>query len=158
MKNRFRSAAPLALALCAALPLTARADDASKCKFIEFAKLPVVMEDDRASIAVTINGKPPRLWLDSGAEMNFMSKAKAVELGLKTEALPMGSLMEGIGGTYRPEVAQVRDFYGILGTHLPNVRFVVGGNDAGNGFIGASMLGLFDSEFDLAKGAVNWFV
>ncbi len=134
----------------------AHAEGANKCKVGLIAKLPVVMENTRASVPVTVNGKETRVWLDSGAFFNFMPKARAVELGLRTEPLPMGFYMTGIGGTVTPELAQVRDF-GIVGVTLHNVQFLVGGSDAGNGFLGANLLGVQTTEFDLAKGVVNLF-
>ena len=157
MKIPFRAAAPIALTLCAILPQPTRADDASKCKVAVYGRLPVAMEGNRASVPVTVNGKETRLWLDSGAFFNFMSKAKAVELGLSTEPLPQGFFVSGIGGFFSPELARVREFGLGGGGMLHNMEFVVGGSDAGNGFLGANLLGIVDTEFDLAKGKVNLF-
>ncbi|WP_395396967.1 aspartyl protease family protein [Novosphingobium sp. BL-8A] len=145
----------VATAMLAALSQPALAAGA-KCKVELVAKFPVVMEGQRASVPVSFNGKDSRVWLDSGAFFNFMSKAKAVELGLTTEALPSGYRVNGIGGGFTPELARVRDF-GILGINLHNLEFIVGGSDSGNGFLGANLLGVWDTEFDLAKGAVNIF-
>ena len=156
MNIPFCVTAPLALALCLALPHPARAGDASKCKVEVYARLPVTMEDSRASVPVTVNGKETRLWLDSGAFFNFMSKAKAAELGLTTEPLPAWFRVSGIGGSFTPELARVKDF-GLGGGMLHNMEFVVGGSDAGNGFLGANLLGIVDTEFDLAHGKVNLF-
>jgi len=114
------------------------------------------MEGPRATVPIMVNGKPTRIWLDSGAFFNFMPKAKAVELGLVTEPLPIGFYITGIGGGFTPELARVRDF-GIVGAQLHNMEFVVGGSDSGNGFLGANFLGVWDTEFDLAKGVVNLF-
>ncbi|TCM20442.1 tetratricopeptide repeat protein [Novosphingobium sp. PhB165] len=155
MKALFRSCALLSMAAIALLSEPALAD-ADKCKFDMMAKLPVVMEGERASVAVKFNGKDSRVWLDSGAFFNFMPKAKAMELGLSTGPLPAGFFVSGIGGSFTPELARVRDF-GILGATLHNMEFVVGGSDSGNGFLGANLLGIWDTEFDLAKGAVNLF-
>jgi predicted aspartyl protease len=151
---RAYAATVLALLILASQP--ASAADASKCKVNLVAKFPVVMEGPRASVPVSFNGKPSRVWLDSGAFYNFMPKAKAVELGLPLEAMPAGFRVNGIGGSFTPQLARVRDF-GVLGVTLHNTEFVVGGSDAGNGFLGANFLGIWDTEFDLAKGAVNLF-
>jgi len=151
-----RTGAALALPLLALLPHPARADDASKCKLTEIGKLPVTMEGDRASIGVKINGRETRLWLDSGAFFNIMPKSKAVEFGLKTEPMPFGFFVTGIGGKSDAEYAEVRDF-DLAGAKFHNMGFVVAGSDVGNGFLGANLLGLFDTEFDLAKSAVNLF-
>ena len=153
MKHRFGSCVAMVAALLGA---PVHADDAGKCKLDEIARLPVVMDGPRASVPITVNGRATRVWLDSGAFFNFMPKAKAVELGLTTEPLPQGLYITGIGGSFTPELARIRDF-GILGATLHNVEFVVGGSDVGNGFLGANLLGVWDTEFDLAKGAVNIF-
>lgn len=155
MSERFRARAAL-FPLLALITAPAFAADAGKCKVAQIAKFPVVMEGPRASVPVSFNGKPTRVWLDSGAFFNFMPKAKAVEFGLQTEALPANFRVNGIGGSYNPELARVRDF-GVLGVTLHNTEFVVGGSDSGNGFLGANFLGVWDTEFDLAKGAVNLF-
>lgn len=151
-----RRRALLALALCASLPLPALADDGSKCKITVFARLPVVMQGDRASVPVTVNGKETRLWLDSGAFFNTMPKAKAVELGLSVGPPPVDLIVTGIGGEFTAEYAKVRDF-GIGAGTLHNMEFIVGGSDSGNGFIGANLLGIVDTEFDFAKGKVMLF-
>jgi predicted aspartyl protease/tetratricopeptide (TPR) repeat protein len=156
MDSLLRAAAPMLLALYAVLPHPARAEDAGKCKVVLYARLPVVMEGSRASVPVTVNGKETRLWLDSGAFYNFMPKAKAAELGLITEPLPPGFRVNGIGGSFTPELARVRDF-GLGDGTLHNTEFIVGGSDAGNGFLGANLLGVVGTEFDLAKGQVNLF-
>jgi predicted aspartyl protease/tetratricopeptide (TPR) repeat protein len=143
--------------LFAALSQAAVAADGGKCKMSLLVKFPVVMEGPRASVPAVFNGHETRVWLDSGAFFNFMPKAKAVELGLQTQPLPTGFFVSGIGGSYTPELARVRDF-GIVGVTLHNVEFVVGGSDVGNGVLGANFLGsIWDTEFDLAKGAVNLF-
>lgn len=153
---RFRIAGLVLASALATTGAPALAAAQGKCKVSMIAKLPVVMQGPRASVPVSINGQDERVWLDSGAFFNFMPKARAVELGLKTEPLPLGFYMRGIGGSYTPELARVRDF-GILGITLHNMQFLVGGSDSGNGFIGANLLGRWDTEFDLAKGAVNIF-
>lgn len=155
MHTRLRYSATFTAALLACLSQPVLAN-AAKCKVETVAKLPVVMEGPRASVPVSFNGKETRVWLDSGAFFNFMPKAKAVELGLTTEALPSGFRVNGIGGGFTPELARVRDF-GILGVTLHSMQFIVGGSDSGNGFLGANLLGVWDTEFDLAKGVVNIF-
>lgn len=156
MKVFHRAGAPILLAVLATLPHPARADGASKCKFNEMGSLPVVMDGFSPTIPVMINGKQTRFGLSSGAFFNEMSRAKAAELGLATEPLPSGFMVTGNGGSFTPELARVRDFQ-LAGTKLQNVEFVVGGNDHGNGYLGANLLGVWDTEFDFAKGTVKFF-
>jgi len=155
MKARLVSCILLVAVMLAVLSQPAQAD-VGKCKINLIAKFPVVMEGPRASVAVSFNGKESRVWLDSGAFFNFMPKAKAVELGLATEALPVEFRVSGIGGNFTLELARVRDF-GVVGPTLHNMEFIVGGSDSGNGFLGAELFGVWDTEIDLAKGAVNLF-
>jgi predicted aspartyl protease/tetratricopeptide (TPR) repeat protein len=126
------------------------------CKLNRFAEMPVEMQDLRATVAVTINGTPTRLWLDSGAFFSILPKARAVELGLRSQDAPRTLRINGIGGSFFPEMTTVRDF-GFLGTMMHNIAFLVGGSDSGNGFIGANVLGTWTTEFDLAKGKVALF-
>jgi hypothetical protein len=85
-----------------------------------------------------------------------MPKAKAVGLGLSIGPAPTGLYIAGTGGGFTPELATVRDFE-FADAHLHNMQFVIGGSDVGNGVIGANWLGTWDTEFDLGKGAVNFF-
>ena len=107
----------------------------------------------RASVPVTVNGHKTTFWLDSGAWFSIMSKAKADELGLKTDQAPAGLGMNGVGGSFQPQVARIRDF-AINGSTLHNVDFLVGGSDAGSGLIGRNLLANFDTEFDIGHGQV----
>ena len=152
----FRVVAPAALMLSTALPQLAQADDASKCKIAVYAHLPVEMEGSRASIAVKINGKDTRLWLDSGAFFNVLPKSRVVELGLPIEPAPAGLIVNGIGGSFVPEVTHAHDF-SMGSVNMHNMQFIVGGSDMGNGFLGANLLGIVDTDFDLAKGTINLF-
>jgi predicted aspartyl protease/tetratricopeptide (TPR) repeat protein len=124
------------------------------CSLGRVARLSVTMEGLRASVPVTVNGQPTRLWLDSGAFWSFMSKARATELGLKTRELPEGFYMTGIGGSTTGRLATIKSF-GIAGVTLDNVAFIVGGSDAGNGLIGLNLLAAYDTDYDLANGAVD---
>ena len=156
MKIRPLARALLWPSLLALMTGPALADDVDKCKLALMAKLPVVMDGPRASVPVSFNGHETRVWLDSGAFFNVLPKAKAVELGLHTGPLPFGFYVNGIGGSFTPELARVRDF-GVAGATLHDMEFIVGGSDAGNGFLGANLLGVWDTEFDLAKGSVKLF-
>ncbi len=152
-QSRIRCYATLLSALVAILSQPAAAGG-GKCQMAVLVKFPVVMEGPRASVPVSFNGHDTRVWLDSGAFFNFMPKAMAVELGLHTEHLPAGFYVQGIGGSYTPELTRVHEF-GIAGVTLHDMEFIVGGSDSGNAFLGANFLGHWDTEFDLAKGVVN---
>jgi predicted aspartyl protease len=125
-----------------------------QCKLGVMADLPVTMQDTRSSVPAKVNGKETRFWLDSGAFFSIMPQAKATELGLLTEPLPIGFYVEGIGGAASVKLTRIKSF-GIVGQELKNMQFMVGGSDAGNGLIGRNILGLRDTEFDLADGSVK---
>ena len=154
MTSLLRSAALAALAL--SVSPSAWADDAAKCRLEGLGSLPVTMEGPRATVAVTVNGKSTRFWLDSGAFFNVMPAAKARELGLPTSTLPQGFIITGIGGSSVPELAKIRDF-GLGNGLLHNMEFLVGGSDVGNGLLGANLLGIVDTEFDFAHGKLVLF-
>jgi predicted aspartyl protease/tetratricopeptide (TPR) repeat protein len=154
MPTIFSFAAPILLLFCAALPQVAYAGNS--CKYAEIASLPVIMNGYSPTVEVTVNGKPVRFELSSGAYFNYMSKAKAAELGLTTRAMPAGLTWHGTGGAFTAEIARVQDF-GLAGIQLHNMDFVVGGSDFGSGYLGANLLGVWDTEFDFAKGSVKLF-
>ena len=143
----------LALAVVAEAGLAASQASAA-CRIGIVADLPVTMIGQRASVPIKVNGKDTNFWLDSGAFFNIMSKAKATELDLTTTPLPQGFYVIGVGGSASVEVTTIKSF-GIVGQDIKNMQFMVGGSDAGNGLIGRNLLGLVDTEFDLAHGTVK---
>jgi tetratricopeptide (TPR) repeat protein len=147
-----RAGALCAFALAAAaLGRPAAAD----CSLGVMADLPVTMTGERATIPVRINGKETRFWLDSGAFFSFMSKAQTVELGLKVAPAPaFGFYVTGIGGDASVDMTTIKSF-GLLNSELHNVDFLVGGSDTGGSLIGANILAIGDTEFDLAHGSVK---
>lgn len=140
-----------AFVLASIFSTNARAAD---CKMGVLADLPVTMEGLRASVPVKVNGIDTRFWLDSGAFFSLMADAKAQELGLRSEPLPQGFYISGVGGNSAAELATIKSF-SIAGQDLRNIRFLVGGSDVGNGVIGRNILGIADTEFDLAHGSVK---
>ncbi len=134
--------------------LASQAAQAASCQLVSYGTLPVTMEGLRPMTTVKVNGKESRFILDSGAFFNFMSQAQAAQLGLSPGPLPFDFTISGIGGSAVPQLARIRTF-GFLGTELKNVEFLVGGTDAGAGLIGANLLALADTEYDLAAGKVR---
>lgn len=129
---------------------------ADDCHLNDFGSLPVAMVGTRATTMVKINGTDTRFILDTGAFFNFMSRANAASLGLKLEPAPFGYRMGGVGGDTSIQQAHVKEF-GILGTTLKNVDFIVGGTDVGDALLGANLLDFADLEIDLAHGKVTLF-
>ncbi|RDS81895.1 tetratricopeptide repeat protein [Dyella psychrodurans] len=129
---------------------------ADVCHLKDYGTLPVEMTGGRAMTTVKINGSDTRFILDTGAFFSVMSKANASSLGLKLRSGPDGLRIMGIGGAANAEVARVKDF-GILGTTLNNVEFIVGGTDVGYGLLGANLIDMMDVEIDLAHGKLTLF-
>lgn len=129
---------------------------AGGCHLSDYGTFPVEMLGGRATTMVKINGKDTRFIFDTGAFFSTMSLANASSLGLKLESAPFGYRIDGIGGTANVQQAHVKEF-GILGTTLNNVDFIVGGTDTGDGLLGANLLDFADLEIDLAHGKLTLF-
>lgn len=129
---------------------------ANGCHLKEYGTFPVEMLGGKATTTVKINGNDARFALDTGAFYNFMSRANAASLGLTLRPAPFGFRITGIGGSANVEFAQVKQF-GILGTTLKDIGFIVGGTDSGHGLLGANLLDLGDLEIDLAHGKLTLF-
>jgi len=129
---------------------------AGDCHLNSYGTLPVEMVGGRATTMVKINGTDTRFILDTGAFFNTMSNATANSLKLETRGAPFGFHISGVGGDADVEVASVKEF-GIVGTTLNDVEFIVGGSDAGYGLLGANLLDFADLEIDLAGGKLTLF-
>jgi len=129
---------------------------ADSCQLKDYGTLPVEMVGGQATTIVKINGNDTRFTLDTGAFFSTMSRANASSLGLKLRPAPFGFRISGIGGSAGVQFTQVKDF-GILGTTLHDIGFIVGGTDTGHGLLGANLLDLVDLEIDLAHGKLTLF-
>jgi clan AA aspartic protease (TIGR02281 family) len=129
---------------------------AERCHLKSYGTLPVEMANGMATTMVKINGNDTRFALDTGAFFNIMSKANATSLGLRLRPAPMDFRVSGIGGSTDVQIAHVKEF-GILGTTLSDIDFIVGGTDAGYGLLGANLLDFADLEIDLAHGKMTLF-
>ncbi|HET6553564.1 MAG TPA: aspartyl protease family protein [Dyella sp.] len=129
---------------------------AEDCRLKDYGTMPVEVVGSRATTMVKINGISTRFIIDTGAFFNTMSSANAASLGLKLQPAPFGFRLSGIGGSASVQQAHVKAF-GILGTTLDNVDFIVGGTDAGTGLLGANLLDLADLEMDLSHGKLTLF-
>jgi clan AA aspartic protease (TIGR02281 family) len=129
---------------------------AGRCQLKDYGTLPVEMVGGHATTVVKINGSNTRFALDTGAFYNIMSKASASSLGLRLRPAPFDFRITGVGGDANAQITHVKEF-GILGTTLDNIDFIVGGTDAGYGLLGANLLDFADLEIDLAHGKLTLF-
>ncbi len=142
---------PAFVAAAIALPLLAQAG----C-LIETVEMPVTIAGGRAIATVGINGTPVPLTVDSGASLSMLTDAAAAQLKLPLKRNPY-LRAEGITGridTHTTTVDKLRLFKGDIG----HAEFVVGGNEPGAGtmgLMGRNILGLADTEYDLAHGVIR---
>jgi len=127
------------------------------CKLGLVATLPVTMQGLRPMTTAQVNGTDTPFVVDSGAFYSIISPASAKRLDLKIIPVAGDNFTTGgIGGTVNMNLAVIDDF-SIAGQPIPKIPFLVGGTDfeQGGGLIGYNILGLADTEYDLAKGVIR---
>jgi tetratricopeptide (TPR) repeat protein/predicted aspartyl protease len=147
-----------ALALLSAV-LASSGAAAATCTLGRLAELPVTFVGHSPVVTAEINGSDAHFLADSGAFYSFLTQASAAERGLKLGPAPLNLTVTGIGGEARVFVTTVRQFT-IAGVPVPNVAFLVGGSEPGgdvDGVLGQNVLGLADTEYDLANGVIRLF-
>jgi predicted aspartyl protease/Tfp pilus assembly protein PilF len=148
----------LAAALVA-LGLLGPAVAAAGCK-IQRMELPVRMSGTRAVATLRINGAEVPLVVDSGAFFSMLTPAAAEQLHLRLHSLPFGMTVSGLTGAVEARATTV-DRLEVLGGDIPNVDFIVGGNEDSSGtmgLLGRNILSMTDVEYDLAHGMIRLVV
>jgi tetratricopeptide (TPR) repeat protein/predicted aspartyl protease len=144
----------------AALSLTVASPGAfaGACKLVRIAEFPITMTNLQPLMTAKINDTDVRFVVDSGAFYSVISPASAAELKLSTSLAPFGFYMSGVGGGKADvSIAKVKVFT-LAGVSVPNVSFLVGGSQIGEGSIGVlgqNVLHLGDTEYDLGQGFVR---
>jgi tetratricopeptide (TPR) repeat protein len=150
LQARPRTRAACAL-LALGLLLAPAASDAA-CH-VKVAQLDVHMVGTRAMTSVGINGQDVPLMIDTGAFFSTLSEAAAAQLHLSSRRMPDLDV-QGLAGRIHTRVATVEQLKLFKGT-IPDVEFLVGGNEIGNGamgVIGRNLLTFADTEYDFAHG------
>ncbi len=125
------------------------------CQVGKMLDLPVVMARRRPMVTAQFGGRDARFIVDSGAFYSTISRATAVEFGLKITALPSSFRLQGINGDTSASSTVAQNF-SLGGVTIPKVSFIVGGSDTGTGgLLGQNILGLADVEYDLPHGMVR---
>lgn len=155
--QRLLAAGPRGMrALCWALLAGAAAGPAqAECRLQQLT-MPVHIVEKRPLATLTLNGTEVQLLVDSGAFFSMLSVATATQLNLPLRALPNSLRIQGFTGEIEAQRTRVEKV-GLLGATLPDVEFLVGGNELGAGIagiLGRNMLSMADTEYDLAHGAV----
>ena len=120
-------------------------------------ELPVKMVGGRAIATVGIDGTPVPLVVDSGAFFSFLTEAAASQLKLRIQPTPPGLEVYGLAGKVRTHMTTVKHMQLAKG-EIPDVDFVVGGNEPGGGamgLLGRNILSFTDTEYDLAHGMIR---
>ena len=147
----------LATALLALGVPTAHAAE-EPCSVVRLIDMPVKMVGSRAIATVGINGNTVPLMVDSGAFFSMLTDAAAAQFKLRLRPLPYGMEIQGLAGRVDAHVTTV-DHLELLKGDLPDVDFIVGGNEPGSGamgFMGRNLLTFTDTEYDLAHGMIRF--
>ncbi|MFL6627824.1 MAG: aspartyl protease family protein [Vitreoscilla sp.] len=132
---------------------------AAGCR-LKYMELPVRMVGSRAVATLGIDDTRVSLIVDSGAFFSMLTPAAAAALHLKLHPLPGGMVIRGLAGQAVAQMATV-DRLQLAKDVIPNVDFIVGGNEdvAGTmGLLGRNILSFADTEYDLAHGMIHLVV
>jgi predicted aspartyl protease len=146
--------APIPVALLALALLWPVTSQAAGCT-LTTVDLPVHIVGQRAIATVVINGQDVPMLVDSGAWFSTIPEATAAQLHMSPRHVPDFKIY-GITGTADARIASA-SLKLAKGT-LPNVQFIVGGNDEGSamGLLGRNILSFTDTEYDLAHGVIHF--
>ena len=147
----------------AALLITPLHAAEKKCELQQLAQLPVTMSGSQPIITGTINGKPVKFLVDTGAFWSLLARDTVTRLQLHEGALPYGLSISGVGGTESAGYTKANEFslIGFYGGHIFNgMDFIVSGSAVFSdidGIIGQNVIGRDDAEYDLANGVIRLF-
>jgi predicted aspartyl protease len=141
--------------------LPALADDKpAGCVYVEVAKLPVKYAGPnlQATIPGTMNGKPARMLMDTGAEISALTETYAAKLDLNMQST--GRWVSGIGGDARLYNARIDEMtVGPTRAGVSTMRVIgaMGGKPAFDVVVGAPFLLQADLEMNLADREIKFF-
>lgn len=127
------------------------------CQLVKIGELGVTTDHNEPLAAVTINGHPLRMLVDSGAEKSALWRPALESLGL--HAVDSGVKFFGANGPEEAGLVTVREF-GLGGYVVHDLTlFVVGRgpNTSFAGLLGEDFLSKFDVEFDLPSRSIRLF-
>lgn len=130
----------------------------AQCTLHRAAQLPAEMVRGYVTVAVTINGAPARMLIDTGAPFSMITPAAAARVGAPVTQTDIPQLMGGLSnGLSLATIATARTF-GFAGAAVRNAEFYVwprGFDEKIDGIVGQNLLSGVDVEFDLANGMVR---
>ncbi|HEV8018891.1 MAG TPA: aspartyl protease family protein [Steroidobacteraceae bacterium] len=132
----------------------------AECKLGKVAELPVTMTALRPLVHASINGNDALFLADSGAFYSTLTPAAAEHFKLRLLPAPYWFRLNGVGGEAQAWITTVKTFT-IFDLPVPNVQFLVAGNEIGAGAAGILGQNVFrafgDIEYDLADGVIRMF-
>jgi tetratricopeptide (TPR) repeat protein/predicted aspartyl protease len=154
-RRRWGRSGPAAVAVALALAASPAAG-ATECR-IGSLELPVTMLGTRAIATVGINGTDVPMMVDTGAFFSFLTPAAAEQLRLPVAHAAYGLRVRGLTGEVETGTTTVKQLHLVRGD-VPDVEFLVGGNEPGAGamgVIGRNLLAFGDAEYDLSHGVIR---
>jgi predicted aspartyl protease len=150
----------LPLASLLFMPPALADDKPAGCLYVEVAKLPVKYAGPnlQATIPGTMNGKPARMLMDTGAEISALTERYAEKLDLNMQST--GRWVTGIGGDARLYNARVNEMtVGPTRAGVSTMRVIgaMGGKPAFDVVVGAPFLLQADLEMNLADREIKFF-
>lgn len=126
------------------------------CQLQELAEINVVVKGSRFILPATIDGRPARMMLDSGAFSTSLFMDAAVRLGLKPA--PLSARSYGAGGAAALWLATAKSVSigGLTARDMGMFVIERNGMDA-DGLLGAPFMLQRDIEFDLPHGKIRFF-
>jgi tetratricopeptide (TPR) repeat protein len=128
------------------------------CQMFKLAELPVTMAGLRPLVPAKINGTEVLFVADSGAFFGMITAAGAAQYRLKLHRAPDELRLEGIGGMVRETSVATVEELTLANQTISRIQFIVGGSEPGTGavgFLGQNVLGMADTEYDLANGVIR---
>jgi clan AA aspartic protease (TIGR02281 family) len=126
------------------------------CQLQELAEINVEVQGSRIILPATINGKPARMLLDSGAFSTSLFMEAATRLGLKPAQLSAKSYGAGGAAQLWLTTAKTVSIGGLTARDMSMFVIERSGMDA-DGLLGAPFILQRDVEFDLPHGKIRFF-
>ena len=150
----------VSLVVLFALGAASPAGAAEACKLLALGELPISMDGLDPVVSGAIDGQPVRLVADSGAFFSMLNADEAARLKLKSQAMGNGGFtVRGVNGDVEAGL-KVADQFTVLNHTFRNTEFVTARADFGaraEGLLGQNFLNVWETEFDLANGAIRLF-
>lgn len=130
----------------------------AECKLDTVAELPIVIGHEQPLIAVTVNGQPERLVVDSGAFSNMLTPEGAAKAGVSLHPGPAFLDVYGMGGAVAVKIGTAK-MVQMGNVPIPDLDFLVAGavGDGADGLIGQTVLRVVDVEYDFAHHMIRFF-